>query len=198
MVVATRSGRSRRVSRRQEGRAHRRSTRRLAVGPASDGPSWQSREPVGERCFAIGRPSICRTTASRRRLEKIPCVQQPRADSLRSRFHSGVVAQLEERHNGIVEVRGSRPLGSTTLKRPVRKAGLFHAGRCRWWFAHLERGGSTEWKRSRLAERSCLRGTKPRFDEAPAICMLPTASWGASVPHRADHHGWQQPDIRYP
>lgn len=38
---------------------------------------------------------------------------------------SGVVAQLEERHNGIVEVRGSRPLGSTTFKNGIRKGAVF-------------------------------------------------------------------------
>ncbi len=32
------------------------------------------------------------------------------------RNQSGAVAQLEERHNGIVEVVGSIPIGSTRLK----------------------------------------------------------------------------------
>ena len=40
-------------------------------------------------------------------------------------FLSGVVAQLEERHNGIVEVRGSRPLGSTTFRNGIRKGAVF-------------------------------------------------------------------------
>lgn len=43
-------------------------------------------------------------------------------------FLSGVVAQLEERHNGIVEVRGSRPLGSTTFRNGIRKGAVFVFG----------------------------------------------------------------------
>ena len=39
----------------------------------------------------------------------------------------GPIAQLGERHNGIVEVSGSIPLGSTKMKTPARsdRAGVF-------------------------------------------------------------------------
>jgi hypothetical protein len=37
----------------------------------------------------------------------------------------GAIAQLGERYNGIVEVSGSIPLGSTKWKGPVRKSWAF-------------------------------------------------------------------------
>ena len=41
--------------------------------------------------------------------------------SLSSSILAGDVAQLEERHNGIVEVVGSNPIGSTILKLKGRR-----------------------------------------------------------------------------
>ena len=38
-------------------------------------------------------------------------------------FFFGAVAQLEERHNGIVEVVGSIPIGSTNLGKLMPKLG---------------------------------------------------------------------------
>ena len=39
--------------------------------------------------------------------------------------HDGAVAQLGERYNGIVEVRGSIPLGSTIIKKTCHVSGRF-------------------------------------------------------------------------
>ena len=53
--------------------------------------------------------------------KKTPCVQTPNFDCPHS---SGPLAQLAERLNGIEEVSGSNPLGSTTLK-PSHLAAVF-------------------------------------------------------------------------
>jgi hypothetical protein len=44
--------------------------------------------------------------------------------SLLERFFDGAVAQLEERHNGIVEVDGSIPFGSTNFRVYNKKWGV--------------------------------------------------------------------------
>lgn len=49
-----------------------------------------------------------------------------------SPYHNGVIAQLVERYNGIVEVRGSNPRGSTPQKGSNHTdLSLFCARRCR-------------------------------------------------------------------